>query len=219
MIERYVQAFAARIPRISFRRRRICAEIREHLLDRVEAHLAAGDGPRCAVDKAIQDFGSCDEIAVQFEQQAPLDAENEAPLRAAGLLVLIAVGLYTCMHLISGLSQLLDSAIEWVQPIRILVFGIVLIEVLLGTALILSGSSRRKFRQLVFLGGILTILAGILNTVWATQTGMKTAHWEYYGIVGGLLIVLLGALLVTITSPNLLQKRIAIESVEKGSHQ
>jgi hypothetical protein len=112
MIDQYLRDLDAALVGSARRRRRIEAEVRDHLLCAVEAGMSGGEHRTVAIDHALAAFGTVDQVATGFTRHAA-----RAGVQLTSLLTLVASVIYALAFALSTqlptapLGQLFSSAL------------------------------------------------------------------------------------------------------------
>lgn len=110
-----------------------------------------------------------------------------------GLVVLTV--LYAGAHLF---FTLLDEApFTWKLAKICIAAGVVVYGLLLLMQLSRPSALAKALRWVTYFGALAMIAVGAANVVWTAHLGIMSGDWEYYGILGGGLIALQGALVAT----------------------
>lgn len=190
-IEKYLQRLAGHLPPAR-RRRRILAEVAQHLRDRACQLERVGKAPLEAEVAAVALFGHPARIVREFQSQSPLINEVDAMIRGVLTLSAVLAVAYAGLHFVFAF---VDDAPTGQTVVKILVaagvigYGLVLLHRLWAVRRVSVFEN-----WIVFAGSLAMIAVGTANAVWAAHLGMVSGDWEYYGFAGGGLIALVGVL-------------------------
>jgi hypothetical protein len=189
----YLDAFLRQSPRYSLCARRVLREVEDHLRTRAEQFCREGIDPQEAALLSVQRFGTPAEVLRRFDREAPIESEVWKMMRYLLTPIVALTILYAGLMLLFSWWNL-DGPWLIIAAKSIVAAGVIGFGLLLLRELWKAGAMSGWAVWWVFGGGLSLIAVGSANLVWAAHLGQMTGDWEYYGFVGGGLLVLEGVL-------------------------
>ncbi len=201
-IDQYLDLLKRRLPKDDPRAARLSQEAERDLRAAAERFAAGGWTREEAAAQAIAQYPSLDALARRFALDAAFSVSVSRPVKLAGTLTVVLVGLFAVASLVfapgfpgRGLGGWIGGSI---LALAVLGHGLVTLQLIWS-----KQPDLRKQRGLVFLGGLALAVVGGFIAVWSLHLGSSTGDWEGYALLRGPLIALQGGLAAWVALPRI----------------
>ena len=201
-IEDFLRDLSTKLPAGTLRSRRVLQEAESHLNECIASLRSAGMPADEATQEAIRRFGTAKDFVGAFATESPLEPENEKMIRIGLSLLAGLTAVYALLHIGFSIVNVAEDSWSWAQ-LKLMLGTLILAQGVITLSLLWTKAIDAPGRRLVlFMGSLCLIALGSANAVWTVHLGMTTNDWEYYGLVGGGLLMVQGALTAWVSRPN-----------------